>query len=35
VQGWGEFTPDSKGLSELSALRPAALKLVEEVNFDG
>lgn len=35
VQSWGEFTPDSKGLSELSALRPAALKLVEEVNFDG
>jgi iron(III) transport system substrate-binding protein len=35
VQSWGEFTPDSKGLSELSTLRPAALKLVEEVNFDG
>lgn len=35
VQSWGEFTPDSKGLTELSALRPAALKLVEEVDFDG
>jgi iron(III) transport system substrate-binding protein len=35
VASWGEFTPDSKGLTEISGLRPAALKLVEEVNFDG
>ena len=35
VQGWGEFTQDSKSLTELAALRPAALKLIEEVNFDG
>ena len=35
VQSWGDFTPDSKGLTELASLRAAALKLVEEVNFDG
>ena len=34
VQGWGEFTQDSKGLTELAALRPAALKIIEEVDFD-
>lgn len=35
VASWGEFTPDSKPLSEIAALRPTALKLIEEVNFDG
>lgn len=35
VASWGEFTPDSKSLTEISKLRPAALKLIEEVNFDG
>lgn len=35
VQGWGEFTPDSTPLSEISKLRPEALTLIEEVNFDG
>ncbi len=35
VASWGDFTPDSKSLTEISALRPAALKLIEEVNFDG
>ncbi len=35
VASWGEFTPDSKTLTEIAALRPAALKLIEEVNFDG
>lgn len=35
VAGWGSFTPDSKSLTEIAALRPAALKLVEEVDFDG
>ena len=35
VASWGEFTPDSKPLTEVARLRPAALKLIEEVNFDG
>ncbi len=35
VASWGEFTPDSKPLTEVAKLRPAALKLIEEVNFDG
>ncbi|MDB6178525.1 Fe(3+) ABC transporter substrate-binding protein [Paracoccus sp. Z330] len=35
VQSWGEFTPDSLPLSEISDLRPQALDLIEEVNFDG
>lgn len=35
VQSWGTFAPDSKTLAEIATLRPAALKLTEEVNFDG
>jgi iron(III) transport system substrate-binding protein len=35
VASWGEFIPDSKSLTEIAALRPTALKLIEEVNFDG
>ncbi len=35
VKSWGEFTPDSIGLAEVAKLRPAALKLIEEINFDG
>lgn len=35
VQGWGEFTADSLSLTEIAKLRPEALKLIEEVNFDG
>lgn len=35
VKGWGEFTPDSLSLTEIAKLRPEALKLIEEVNFDG
>ncbi len=35
VASWGTFTPDSKTLAEIAGLRPAALKLTEEVNFDG
>ena len=35
VQSWGDFTADSKSLTEVATLRPAALKLIEEVNFDG
>ncbi|MFN0115909.1 MAG: Fe(3+) ABC transporter substrate-binding protein [Paracoccaceae bacterium] len=35
VESWGAFTPDSVSLSELARLRPAALRIMEEVNFDG
>lgn len=35
VAGWGSFTPDNTNLMELAHLRPAALKLIEEVDFDG
>ncbi|MFN3525045.1 MAG: Fe(3+) ABC transporter substrate-binding protein [Paracoccus sp. (in: a-proteobacteria)] len=35
VAGWGEFTADDLGLSDISALRPQALDLIERVNFDG
>ncbi len=35
VKSWGSFTPDSVNLMEVAKLRPAALKLVEEVDFDG
>lgn len=35
VEGWGAFTPDTLNLQELGELRPKALKLMEEVNFDG
>ncbi|WP_415183302.1 Fe(3+) ABC transporter substrate-binding protein [Phaeovulum sp.] len=35
VASWGDFTPDTLTLKEVADLRPAALKLVEEVNFDG
>ena len=35
VKSWGEFTADSLSLSDVAAARPEALKLIEEVNFDG
>ncbi|MGH1459339.1 MAG: Fe(3+) ABC transporter substrate-binding protein [Paracoccaceae bacterium] len=35
VESWGSFTPDEADLMELARLRPAALKLIEEVDFDG
>jgi len=35
VESWGEFTPDTLPLSEVAAQRPAALKLMEQINFDG
>ncbi|WP_375690620.1 Fe(3+) ABC transporter substrate-binding protein [Pseudooceanicola sp. LIPI14-2-Ac024] len=35
VQGWGSFTPDDVNLMDLAALRPDALRLIEEVDFDG
>ena len=34
VQGWGEFTPDTVSLSDVAAARPAALKIMEEIDFD-
>jgi iron(III) transport system substrate-binding protein len=35
VKGWGEFTADSKTLADIAAQRPAAVKIMETVNFDG
>lgn len=34
VQSWGEFTVDSVPLSAVAAARPAALKIMEEIDFD-
>ena len=34
VQGWGSFTPDTLGLSDIAKARPAAVKLIEDVDFD-
>ncbi|TKA96838.1 Fe(3+) ABC transporter substrate-binding protein [Cereibacter changlensis] len=35
VASWGEFTPDTLNLMEVAAQRADALKLMEEVDFDG
>ncbi|MEZ5771569.1 MAG: Fe(3+) ABC transporter substrate-binding protein [Defluviimonas denitrificans] len=35
VESWGPFTPDAINLMDVAKERPAALKLMEEVNFDG
>ncbi len=35
VAGWGSFTPDNIDLMDLSHLRPEALRLTQEVDFDG
>ena len=35
VESWGAFTPDTLNLQDLGELRPKALTLMEEVNFDG
>jgi iron(III) transport system substrate-binding protein len=35
VAGWGEITPDETDLTEIAGNRAAALRLVEEVDFDG
>lgn len=35
VKSWGSFTPDEVNLMTLAGNRPAALKLIEEVDFDG
>lgn len=35
VSGWGSFTPDTLSLTAVAAERAAALRLMEEVDFDG
>ncbi|SEN26334.1 iron(III) transport system substrate-binding protein [Loktanella fryxellensis] len=35
VAGWGTFTPDDIDLTEVASHRAAALRIMEEVNFDG
>ena len=35
VQAWGDFTPDTISLADIAANRPAAVKLIETVDFDG
>ncbi len=35
VREWGDFTADPVNLMELAALRPDALRLIEQVDFDG
>lgn len=35
VASWGEITPDDTDLDEIAAQRAAALRLVEQVDFDG
>ena len=35
VKSWGEFTPDTTPLADIAAQRPAAVKIMETVNFDG
>ncbi len=35
VKSWGSFTADDVNLMELARLRPTALRITEEVDFDG
>jgi iron(III) transport system substrate-binding protein len=35
VASWGEFTEDSLALSEIATHRETALRIMEEINFDG
>lgn len=35
VKSWGDFTADTTPLSDIAAARPAALKIMETVDFDG
>lgn len=35
VESWGTFTPDPLSLTEIAANRAEALKIMEEVDFDG
>ncbi len=35
VAGWGSLTPDTLGLAEIAKARGEAVKLIEDVDFDG
>jgi iron(III) transport system substrate-binding protein len=35
VASWGELVPDTVDLTEVASHRAAALRIMEEVNFDG
>jgi iron(III) transport system substrate-binding protein len=35
VQSWGTFSPDTLSLADVASERAAALRLMEEINFDG
>ena len=35
VQSWGTFTPDTLRLADIASQRPAAVQLLETVDFDG
>ena len=35
VASWGTFTPDDKSLALIADQRPTALRIMEEVDFDG
>ncbi|MCX7669262.1 MAG: Fe(3+) ABC transporter substrate-binding protein [Anaerolineae bacterium] len=35
VESWGSFTPDSLPLAAVAAERPAALKIMETIDYDG
>ena len=35
VQSWGTFAPDTIGLTEVAKQRPVAMRIMEEVKFDG
>ncbi len=35
VASWGEFTADTLPLTDVAAQRPAALKVMEDINYDG
>ncbi len=35
VASWGDFTADTTPLADIAKTRPAALKIMETVNFDG
>jgi iron(III) transport system substrate-binding protein len=35
VDSWGSFTPDDVNLMDIARLRPDALKLIQQVDFDG
>jgi iron(III) transport system substrate-binding protein len=35
VESWGDFTPDAVSLTDVAEQRPAALKIMEEIDFDG